>query len=200
MKRKGFFFIFLCAFLLDCGSSPENSKANKDTSSIPPSSVALKEIAASSPDFQLSEIDKKYLGAASGYLNTVNEQGSQLARVMAGASTGESTLGMIKDAIKRAQMVESAGFLGDYSPAHVPAAYQALDLKIKEVHRLHAASFKELLEYWKDSNTDHISSGNTVLQRGILLTNEGIGELNRIMNLIDSKRTGSIRPIEVESW
>jgi hypothetical protein len=187
MKIKSILVIFFCTVLLNCGSNPDNAKANQATSSVPPLSTVSKETSGTSSDSHLSEVEKKYLGAALGYLNTVNEQDSRLAGVMAGASTGESTLGMIKDAIKRDQLVESAGFLGDYSPAAIPVVYQALDIKIKEVHRLHSDSFKEMLEYWKDSNTDHISSGNLVLKRAVLLTNECIGELNRILKSVGSK-------------
>ena len=187
MKLKPLLVILLCAVLLNCGSKSDNARGTQAPSSVPPSPTASIETRGTSPGSQISEVEKKYLGAAMGYLDTVNKQGSQLARVMAGASTGESTLGMIKDAIKRAQMVESAGFLGDYSPAEVPTAYQELDKNIKEVHRLHAASFKEMLEYWKDSNTEHISSGNSVFQRAVLLTNECITNLNRILKLIGSK-------------
>ena len=54
-----------------------------------------------------------------------------------------------------------------------------------EVHRLHAASFKEMLEYWKDSNAEHILSGNSVFQRAVLLTNECITNLKPELDILD---------------
>lgn len=151
------------------------------------SSATSPETLSTFPRPQLSAMEKKYIGAAGGFLKTLNEQDSRLAAVMAGATTGESTLDMIKSAIQRAQTVESAGFHGDYIPAKVPTDYQTIDRKIKKTYQLHEAAFKELLAYWQDSNTAHISSGNVALQRAVALANECIAELTQQMKLSESR-------------
>jgi hypothetical protein len=125
----------------------------------------------------MTESERNYLGAAGSYLKTANEQGTIVARTMAGASDGSSTLGDIKTALQSARTFESVGYLGDYKNhinGNVPGGCSDLSKNIDETHRLFQAATTELLEYWKDQNTEHIVSGNATLKRSVLLMNSTI--------------------------
>jgi|SRR5271157_2036251 len=138
----------------------------------------------------LTVAEKKYFGAAGGYLKTVYTEDTRLARTMAGAQTAESTLGDIKDAIQHAKAAEDVAYFGDYKPAAVPARFEPVDNKIGRCKSLHDAAFKELLAYWTDQNTAHIESGNATLKRAILITNECVTDLNgKIESLIAERHT-----------
>jgi hypothetical protein len=136
-----------------------------------------------------SDAEKKYFSAAGGYLKTTFEEDRKLVTVMAGAPSGESTLGDIKSAIKSARFVESAGYFGDYKPAAVPSGFEELDNKISRCKRLHDSAFEELLEYWRDSNTAHIESGNATLRQAVMAVQECVDDLNRIWDRVREARS-----------
>lgn len=127
----------------------------------------------------VTDAERTYAGAALGFLQTVLEQDSKIAVAMDGASKGEVSLLDVKDAVKHAQFVQDAGYLGDYKPAEVPPSLTAVAAKIERCRKLHDSAFRGMLEYYKTSNLDHLQSGVDVLGRGAALTNECIGDLNR---------------------
>src|ERR1700758_5265984 len=57
----------------------------------------------------MTDAERNYFGAAGSYLKTGNEEGMVVARSMAGASNGSSTLGDIRTAISSAKRIENAG-------------------------------------------------------------------------------------------
>lgn len=136
----------------------------------------------------LSAAEKKYCGAAFGYLKTVNEQDLSIAKVMAGASTGESTLGDIKEAIKFARSVEDAGYFGDYQSATALEIFSDIHTKIQSCKKLHDSAFDEYLAYWNDSNVAHIESGTTTLKRAIVVTDECIHDLTVTLDTLARHR------------
>lgn len=138
-------------------------------------------VATTQPDGQTqlpgSSEQRNFLGAALSYLKTANEQGTRVAAAMAGAANGSTTLGEIRDAMRRALSVENAGYQGDYIGrirGAIPAEYAPLAKDIDEVHRLFRAGLNETLEYWKDSNESHIASGQATFKRSVVLMNQAI--------------------------
>jgi len=168
----------LLLFVLRCGREQNRMAGSSDTQqsghSASADSLLSRERAASG----LTEAQKKYFQRAFGYIDTLNQQDIELAKTMAGASTGESTLSMIKNAIQHARFIENVRYSVDYGPVPVPQEFAQLDSKIRDCHRLHDAALEELLEYWNDQNIAHIESGFSSLQRTALLTNECIAQLS----------------------
>lgn len=122
----------------------------------------------------ITEGERTYLGAAVSYLATAHTQATKVAQTMAGASNGSSTLSDIKAVLSSARRVESAGFDGDYKgriTGNVPSSLVDIAKNIDETHRLFQAAMSEYLEYWKDQNTAHITSGERTLKRCIILMN-----------------------------
>ncbi len=68
----------------------------------------------------LTEGEKRYIGAEIRYLQTVNEEDTRLATIMAGASNGTSTLEEIKTAIETARSRERSSYSDDYHTVPVP--------------------------------------------------------------------------------
>ena len=62
----------------------------------------------------ITEVERTFLGAALSYLQTANDQGTEVAQKMAGASNGSATLGDIRAALSSAKRIERAGYEGDY--------------------------------------------------------------------------------------
>lgn len=122
--------------------------------------------------YRIPDDEQKYIGALTGYLNSTNDENLRLATMMGGASTGEYTLTEVKRAIERAQRIHSAAFHGDYKSARVPLQYVGIDAKITECNRLHQAAFEEYLQYWRDQNLAHITSGGAVFERAALVQQE----------------------------
>lgn len=114
--------------------------------------------------------------AAASYLGTANAQGLKVAQKMAGATDGSSTLSDIKAAISAAIRVENAGYEGDYRARRgpVPSGGAAFAKDVEETHRLFQAAMNEYLEYWKDQNIAHITSGELTLKKCITLMNKTI--------------------------
>lgn len=128
--------------------------------------------------------EKTYIGAAGGYLKTQNEQGTKVARAMADAGTGDTTLELLKKVIKDARFVTNAGYEGDYlrfGKLVVPPAFSGVDAKIRSSHKLRDAAFAEYLAYWKDGNTAHIESGSKALRRSEEIAQEATKELTATM-------------------
>jgi len=163
-----------------CGSSKPSAPATQA-----PTTKTSASIAATGSAFQG---EKNYISSAGGYLQSLNEYGSQLAQTMAGASTGESTLGEIKQQIQRVKSILDAAWYGDYQK-YPPASPEqnALHVKITECRRLHDSGFKEMLVYWKDGNEAHLGSGLPAFQRGVLLCNECISDLGKITKALAAK-------------
>lgn len=136
----------------------------------------------STPKRAITDAERNYLGAAGAYLSTANDQSSRVARTMAGASNGSSTLTQIKAAISSARRVESAGYEGDYKArirGIVPACCGAIAKNVDETHRLFQAAMTEYLAYWKDQNTAHIESGTATFRRCTLLMNSTIADTTK---------------------
>jgi hypothetical protein len=79
--------IWLSDQVSSCGSSKPSAPARQTTATKAPLSIP-----GGSSTFQG---EKNYISSVGGYLQSLNEYGSQLGKVMAGASTGQSTLGEI---------------------------------------------------------------------------------------------------------
>jgi hypothetical protein len=129
-------------------------------------------------------MEKAYVSSAGGYLKTQNEQGLVVARAMAGINTGETTLGDLREAIKRARFVTNAAWQGDYlkfGKLVVPPSFTAIDHKIRHSHSLRESAFKEWLEYWKDNNPSHIESGTATFKRSEQIAQEAVKELTAAM-------------------
>jgi hypothetical protein len=143
-------------------------------------SVAAKPAKAANPNGSISEAERNYLGAAGSYLMEGNEQGTVVAKAMAGASNGSSTLPEIRDAISSAKHIENVGYLGDYKArinGNIPRTQTKVAADIDETHRLFQASMDEFLEYWKDQNLAHLDSGGATFKRCVLLMNATIKHL-----------------------
>jgi hypothetical protein len=164
--------MLLLAVVIGCGGRIQTANQPAEPT---PSSVST------SPAGTLSQPEKKYLGAALGYLSTLDKQNTRLATVMAGASTGESTLGEIKKTIERAQTVENAGYFGDYKSANPPPGYGSVDKDLNEIHDMYVAVFDEYLEYWKDQNLAHIPSGTAKFKVAVKRADGTIKKLNAIL-------------------
>lgn len=140
-----------------------------------------------SPGVDHSTLDahgKKYVGEVLGYLKTVNEHDMRMAKTMAGAETGTSSLTDIKEVIERAKFVESLAFGEMYSARPAPPGFEAAVAGVDETHRLHVSAFREYLAYWKDENLAHLVSGNAVMKQAVIQTNASIDENGRAMDLL----------------
>ncbi len=138
----------------------------------------------------ITEAERNFLGAAGSYLKTANDQGMKVARAMAGVQDGSSTLGDIRAAISKAQLVENAGYHGDYRSrikGNVPSSLAHVQKQIEETHRLFQAAMSEYLEYWKDSNAAHLVSGNRTFERCVLVMNVAIEATNSEMKELKLK-------------
>jgi len=133
--------------------------------------------ATKKPTTTITKIELDFLGAAGSYLKTANEKGMRVAKAMAGAANGTSTLTEIKAAFTAAIRVENAGYAGDYKArikGNIPTSSASIASNVDETHRLFQAALREYLEYWKDQNTAHINSGAATLKRCTLLMNKTI--------------------------
>jgi hypothetical protein len=142
------------------------------------------------PKTAMTAAEKNFFGAAGSYLKTANFEAAELARKMAGASNGSSTLGEIKAAISSVMRVENAGYQGDYKgriKGDVPSSGRAIATDIDETHRLFQAAMTEYLEYWKDQNNAHIASGQATLVRCANLMNKTIAATTAKMKTFDAK-------------
>lgn len=134
--------------------------------------------------------EKAFLGPALSYLDEANSLGKKVALAMNGANDGSSTLGDIRDAIKRAKFVENASYRGDYLDkikGSTPASFANEQQQIAETHQLFQAAMKEYLEYWKDSNPAHIASGSATFKRCVATMNSAIQATNAKMKNLAPK-------------
>lgn len=138
----------------------------------------------------ITEQERAFLGPALSYLHEANSLGNKVAQAMKGANDGSTTLGDIQEVISRAKSVENASYQGDYLDkikGPVPATFSSEQTQIAETHRLFQAAMKEYLEYWKDSNTAHIASGNATFKRCITIMNSAIQATNAKMKKLTPK-------------
>ena len=137
---------------------------------------------ASDKSSVLSQAAKDFLNRAGGYLESTNNVDGELAQTMAGAPDGRSSFDDIKWAINKAISVGDAAWFGDYQKSSVPPEYQNLDDKIKRVRDIRQNGLQELLKYWKDDQTYHITSGNDQLKIAFTLRNECGADFFKILN------------------
>ena len=134
-----------------------------------------------------SEQEKKYFGVAGNYLAAVNMLDTKVAAAMVGTQSGKTTLDDIKAAVEATSTGEEAQF-DVYRNAPVPDVFGSLDSKIRKCRSLHDSAFKELLRYWKDSNTSHIERGSDTLMQAVKLTNESIEDLKKTVDRLAAER------------
>jgi hypothetical protein len=176
VKILAWFFVIATGIGLLAAMIGENTSQESRTSGNT-SPVATTAAVGNSSKRMMTDSERNYLGASGSYLDETHMQAMNVARTMAGASDGSSTLGDVREALRTAKLVENAGYLGDYKDrinGNVPASCFGLSKNIEEIHRLFQAAMAELLEYWQDQNTEHIVSGNATLKRSILLMNSTI--------------------------
>ena len=175
----------LLGILIGESGSENASKGNAPSVAPIPASASVN--ATQRP---ITESERNYLGAAGSYLQTANAKGTDVARTMAGASDGSSTLGDIKAALVSAKRIENAGYQRDYRNrinGDVPGSCVDLSKNIDETHRLFQSGISEILEYWKDQNTAHIESGNATLKRSVVLMNATINATTAKMKEFKAK-------------
>lgn len=133
-----------------------------------------------------TEQEKSYLKDTITYLSLQHEYAFKVAHIMDGLNTGESTLGNVKDTINWSLKGTQAAYYEYYdkygSPSVVPnkLEFRELDNQVKHCHKLFVSAYKEYLEYWKDSNIEHIDSANKTFENAIHLENEAILAINKL--------------------
>lgn len=180
LKLINFVGLFFLAAVLALTHSTSSQAASQ-------SSANAGKAAKTSPNADTSKRkitneEKVFFGAAGAYLKTANDQGSRVARAMAGASTGKSTLGDIEAAVKRAVTVENAGYFGDYQMKvgkKIPALFAENAKDIDEAHRLFQAAMKEYLRFFSDHDTARITSAEAVFMNSAKLQNKSIAEISK---------------------
>jgi hypothetical protein len=141
----------------------------------------------------LSDNEKEFFSAVARYLKTVSDEDVRMTAVMAAAPSGNSTSDDIKYAIEHARSADETSYTNDYRPIPVPAGLAALDKKIRRSKRLHDATFNELLAFWDDSSTSHITKGGSMLNRAVLLANECVHDANlAMMGMAEKRRKGDL--------
>jgi len=118
-----------------------------------------------------------FYGAAFSYLKTANEQQGRIARAMAGASNGSSTLTEIKQAINAAVRVENAGYFGDYKGKFANPFDADFAAELATIHKRFQAATEELLEFYKDNQSAHIESGAAALKKCMEMAHTAITSL-----------------------
>lgn len=176
------FFVFLLAAVATL-------RLNRDvrapaTSATPNSSPPKPE-----PFPNVNADERQYFAIAGAYLKTANEQGMKVAKTMAGASTGESTLIDIEKAVSRASFVENAGYSGDYQSKvkTIPSLFRDDAKAIEEVHRLFQAAMTEYKKFFKTQSLAYIPSGQAAFKRCAALMNKTIEEMTKKMSKKMSK-------------
>lgn len=129
---------------------------------------------------QVPDDQKKFIAATIGYLQTVNEQDTVMAKMMTGASTGTSSLADIRASITGTRAAEEAEFRR-YESVPVPSNMGDADKKIHNVRDLHETAFTEILQFWVDEKPSHIKKGTADMKRAAIATNETISDLTAMI-------------------
>jgi tetratricopeptide (TPR) repeat protein len=112
--------------------------------------------------------ERVFLDAAGFFFAVQNQQCKSAAEVMALADTGHTTLKDIRSALEESRSKIAASWQTDYLPATkkgVPLKFVALDKRLHDLYKLEQSAFDEMLAYWKDRKTSHITTGSDQLKR-----------------------------------
>jgi hypothetical protein len=184
---SGFLIVVWIVLSLNHNDQPLVTNSQSNTSSGASTSPRAAENSKKQP---ITNDERNYFGAAGSYLQTANAQGMNLARTMAGASNGSSTLDDIRIAILSAKRIENVAYLSDYKNrinGNVPTSVIDIAANVDETHHLFQSALDETLEYWNDQNTAHIISGNDALQRSVMLMNSTIAQTTETMGQFTAK-------------
>jgi RNA polymerase subunit RPABC4/transcription elongation factor Spt4 len=132
----------------------------------------------------------RFIGAAGSYLETLQSASRSIANAENGVNNGSTTLGDIKDALSEGQIVENAGYTGDYEAKvrnRIPPMFKATAAQIDDAHRLFQSASTETLAYWDDQNVAHIQSGARTLKRSALTMGAAASSLNRGMATVKTR-------------
>jgi hypothetical protein len=146
-----------------------------------PEPVEVTPTPESTPGCQLSKPECDYVAGALAYLSALREQSGKLVVALKGAATGDSTPDDIKAAIERAKRHEDDTYAFEYSKSPVPAGYEAIDAKIKELRQAQAATYAAYAEYPKTRNLGSISLGSEKHKEAIRLFGSATDELTRLI-------------------
>lgn len=105
-----------------------------------------------------------------------------MAEILAGASTGSSTLADCHSALLQALADENKNYFryrADRAP--VPVAFEKIDRQITENHTNAVAGLKTTLSYWQTGDLDSISLGTNQYKASIQKENATITEMNQVM-------------------
>jgi hypothetical protein len=192
VKRAGLAAVALLVALAILGAivGPEE-KAAKPIATV--TAIPVEATREDPDNHLLSDSEKEFFGATVLYLKTVSDEDVRMTAVMAAAPSGGSTDDDIKDAIEHARSADEASYTNDYRSVSVPAGLAALDKKIRRSKSLHDATFNEMLAFWDDSSTGHITKGGSMLNRAVLLANECVNDANlAMMGLAEKRRKGDL--------
>jgi tetratricopeptide (TPR) repeat protein len=112
--------------------------------------------------------EKTYLNAAGFFFAVQHQQCKQAAAMMASAEMGHTSLKEIRSALEESRSKIAASWQSDYLPVMkkgVPFKFVALDKQLQDLYKLEQSAFDEMLAYWKDRKTIHITTGSDQLKR-----------------------------------
>ena len=144
----GVLLLFLVIVLI-VGSSTDNSTAQRS-------------------DTTVSADEKAFLDAAAFFFAVQNQQCKSAAEVMASADTAHTTLKDIRGSLEESRSKIATSWQTDYLTATkkgVPFKFVALDKRLRDLYKLEQSAFDEMLAYWKDRKTSHITTGSDQLKR-----------------------------------
>jgi tetratricopeptide (TPR) repeat protein len=161
----------LISFLID---------QNHSSGSFPSSSSST-----TSSAFPGTAEEKAYLEATLRYLRVHYDQSKSAATTMASAESGGVTLDEIRTALYTSRAAIDRSWKDDFLPVSnksVPSKYAEIDKRIRRVHDSQQAAFEEMLSYWEDRSTSHITRGSEMFKQSLLECDATIKELNKILD------------------
>lgn len=129
----------------------------------------------------LSADEGKFLNAAAFFLAVQQQQCKSAAEVMASADSGHTSLKDIKSTLEESRTKIAASWQTDYLPVTkkgVPFKFVSLDKRLQDLYKLEQSAFDEMLAYWKDRKTSHITTGSDQLKRAVSESSSIAKEIN----------------------
>lgn len=130
----------------------------------------------------ISNDEKMYLEAAGFFFAVQHQQCKSAIEMMASAETGHTSLKEIKIALENAHSKIDTSWQTDYLPVAkkgIPFKFLGLDKRLQDLYKLEQSAFEEMLAYWKDRKTGHISDGSDQLRRAAIESAAIAKELSR---------------------
>ena len=109
---------------------------------------------------------------------------------MASADGGGVTLAEIRTALNNSRASIDRSWRNDFLPISdrsVPPKFVEIDKRIRRVHDSQQAAFEEMLSYWDDRSTSHITKGSEMFKQSLLECDSTIKDLNKILDSYGKK-------------